>query len=71
MQSLSTSGSVFYEISIGLIIQILDFSHKIRYNYINETQNKSGEIRGITVHIRQTAQGKRKTAYKYKWKFDN
>ena len=39
--------------------------------YIIETQNKSGEIRGITVHIRQAAQGKRKTAYKYKWKFDN
>lgn len=37
--------------------------------FICEEQNKSGDIKGISVHIRQAAQGKRKTAYKYKWKF--
>ena len=37
--------------------------------YIKEQTNSTAEIRGMTVHIRQVAQGKRKTAYKYKWKF--
>lgn len=37
--------------------------------YIKEQINSTAEIRGMTVHIRQVAQGKRKTAYKYKWKF--
>lgn len=37
--------------------------------YINEIRNTSSIIRGMTVHIRQAANGKRKTAYGYKWKF--
>lgn len=37
--------------------------------YIKEQTNSTAEIKGMTVHIRQVAQGKRKTAYKYKWKF--
>ena len=37
--------------------------------YIKEQTNSTAKIRGMTVHIRQVAQGKRKTAYKYKWKF--
>ena len=37
--------------------------------YIKEQTNSTVEIKGMTVHIRQVAQGKRKTAYKYKWKF--
>lgn len=37
--------------------------------YIKEQTNSTAEVRGMTVHIRQVAQGKRKTAYKYKWKF--
>ena len=37
--------------------------------YIKEQTNSTVEIKGMIVHIRQVAQGKRKTAYKYKWKF--
>lgn len=37
--------------------------------YIKEITNSLAELKGMTVHIRQAAQGKRKTAYKYKWKF--
>lgn len=35
--------------------------------YIKESQNKDCPIRGISVHIRQVANGKRQTAYGYKW----
>lgn len=40
-------------------------------NFIKTSQNKAGsDISGITVHIRQVAQGKRKSAYGYIWKFE-
>jgi group I intron endonuclease len=38
--------------------------------YIQTEQNKTTNIRGIAVHIRQVAQGKRKTAYGFTWKYD-
>ena len=37
--------------------------------FIKNQTNSLADIRGMTVHIRQAAQGKRKTAYGYKWKF--
>lgn len=37
--------------------------------FIKQSQNKECNKTGISVHIRQVANGKRKTAYGYKWKF--
>lgn len=37
--------------------------------YINEIKNTKSIIKGMAVHIRQVANGQRKTAYGYKWKF--
>lgn len=37
--------------------------------YIKEQTGSKAEIKGMSVHIRQVAQGKRQTAYKYKWLF--
>jgi group I intron endonuclease len=38
--------------------------------YIQIKQNKTTDIKGISVHIRQVAQGKRKTAYGFTWKYN-
>ena len=38
--------------------------------YIQLEQNKTSNIKGMTVHIRQVAQGKRKTAYGFVWKYN-
>lgn len=37
--------------------------------YIKKQTGNQAQERGMAVHIRQVAQGKRKTAYDYKWKF--
>ena len=37
--------------------------------FVKEKELAKGEERGIMSHIRDVANGKRKTAYKYKWKF--
>lgn len=37
--------------------------------YIKDSTNSTAELKGMSVHIRQAAQGKRKTAYKHKWQF--
>lgn len=39
--------------------------------WINKIQNKNSDLAGITVHIRSVANGKRKTAYGYKWQWAN
>lgn len=39
--------------------------------WLKENQKAQGELRGILSHIRDTANGKRKSAYNYHWKFPN
>lgn len=37
--------------------------------FLNEERKQNSEIRGITCHISQVCEGKRKTAYNHKWKW--
>ena len=37
--------------------------------YIKQQTGSTAQEKGMIIHISQVAQGKRKTAYKYKWKF--
>ena len=39
--------------------------------FLNEERRQNSEIRGITCHISQVCEGKRKTAYNHKWKWLN
>lgn len=38
-------------------------------NFLNEERRQNSEIRGMTCHISQVCEGKRKTAYNHKWKW--
>lgn len=42
---------------------------KIAARYLKDNNYAKGEERGVASHIREAAQGKRKTAYGFKWKF--
>lgn len=37
--------------------------------FLNEERRQNSEIRGMTCHISQVCEGKRKTAYNHKWKW--
>ena len=39
--------------------------------FLNEERKQNSEIKGMTGHISQVCNGKRKTAYNHKWKWLN
>ena len=50
------------------IIKVFD-NMKDAARYIKEQTNSTAELRGMSTHIREVCQGKRKTAYGYVWQF--